>query len=562
MTVQELILLREKEDRVEFKEAKTNFSFAGGEHSDPAKRRKCILGYVVALANEGGGRLIFGITDSYPHQVVGTSFAENETGHLENEIYKRLKIRVKIDQLLDDINRVLVFNIPSRPPGGLLKFEGVPLMRTGDSLRVMSDDEVYRILSEREPDFSAQVCEEMDWNDLDPKAIELLRYHYARKQNNTSFNSLPDRQILSDLELYQNGKFNYATLLLVGSKEAIRKYLPHAQITIEYRSNASLIPYTAREEFQEPIFTALNKIWDYLNQPASNPMLHIRQGPYIFDIPSFNEEVIREATLNAVTHRSYRIQSDTLIKQYPDKIVITSAGGFPPGVTEENMLIVNSTPRNRRLAEVLQKTGLVERSGQGIDKMFYWCLMESKPLPDYSHTDRYQVELRFEAKIMDNAFYVFINEINKNYDLNVFDLIVLDKIRQGASTELDEEVIEKIKNLGLISSQSPADKKYVLCDQYYDIAKQTAYIGGFRTRDLKIISECFDNKEEVFMKDFMNAFDSLLNRDQVRYIISKLEKKKLLLVTKAQKFTRYSLNKEMFNQDISMYAQLVQLVSE
>jgi ATP-dependent DNA helicase RecG len=51
MKIQEIKKLRETEDKVEFKEAKKNFSFAGGNHADPAERRKCVLGYVVALAN-------------------------------------------------------------------------------------------------------------------------------------------------------------------------------------------------------------------------------------------------------------------------------------------------------------------------------------------------------------------------------------------------------------------------------------------------------------------------------------------------------------------------------
>ncbi|MDR1779842.1 MAG: hypothetical protein LBR50_03805 [Tannerella sp.] len=57
MTVQELKRLRETEHRVEFKEAKRDYSFAGSKHVDPADRRRCVLGYVVALANEGGEML-------------------------------------------------------------------------------------------------------------------------------------------------------------------------------------------------------------------------------------------------------------------------------------------------------------------------------------------------------------------------------------------------------------------------------------------------------------------------------------------------------------------------
>ena len=61
------------------------------------------------------------------------------------------------------------------------------------------------------------------------------------------------------------------------------------------------------------------------------------------------------------------IQSDIVIKQYPNMLVITNAGGFPVGVDTDNILSVNSMPRSRRISEVLQKTGLVEKSGQGVD---------------------------------------------------------------------------------------------------------------------------------------------------------------------------------------------------
>jgi len=151
ITVQEIRKLRETEDNVEFKEAKQGFSFAGGKHSDPTERRKCVLGYVVALANENGGLLVLGVKEKQksPHEIVGTSFVEGKIGEIEEEIYKRLSIRVRIDEIFDNEKRILVFNIPPRPIGTPLDFEGVPLMRIGDSLRVMSKDEQFRILSVR-----------------------------------------------------------------------------------------------------------------------------------------------------------------------------------------------------------------------------------------------------------------------------------------------------------------------------------------------------------------------------------------------------------------------------
>ena len=135
-TIEGLKTLREREDHVEFKEAKHNYPFAGGKKSDPRERRHCVLGYVVALANERGGRLVMGMADAYPHEVVGSDFAEGETGALEDEIYLRLSIRVRTEELYETVGknrlRVLVINVPSRPLGRALRFEGVPLMRVGE----------------------------------------------------------------------------------------------------------------------------------------------------------------------------------------------------------------------------------------------------------------------------------------------------------------------------------------------------------------------------------------------------------------------------------------------
>ena len=71
--------------------------------------------------------------------------------------------------------RVLVLSVPSRPVGRLLRFEGVPLMRTGESLRAMSDADIFRILSEQEPDFSAKICEGLTIEDLDKEAIAEMK---------------------------------------------------------------------------------------------------------------------------------------------------------------------------------------------------------------------------------------------------------------------------------------------------------------------------------------------------------------------------------------------------
>lgn len=264
-----------------------------------------------------------------------------------------------------------------------MKFEGVPLMRTGESLREMSDEEMYKILSEQEPDLSAKECNGLTIEDLDTKAIEVMKQRYAEKNDNPAFASVSDEQALIDLDLLVDGKLNYAALVLLGKSKAIKKYMPQNNVVIEYRNDPASIQYDDRIEIQQPLFLAIESIWTYINQPVLNPQVHISEKAYIFDIKLFNKETIREAVLNAIAHRSMIVQNDVVIKQSPTELTITNAGGFPIGVDKSNVLTVNSTPRSKRLAEVLQKTGLVEKSGQGVDKMYTNCIMEAKPLPDF-----------------------------------------------------------------------------------------------------------------------------------------------------------------------------------
>ena len=175
-TIEELRLQRESEDHVEFKKAENGtFSYNGANKAVPKERRKCILGYVVALCNEKGGRLVLGMHDAYPHAVVGTSQSLNAIGVLESEIYKDLGIRPMIYELFDENKkRVLVIEVPPRPTGKLYKFEDVPLMRVGEELKPMDDKTYISIIQEQEPDFSERICDEATFDDLDLEAIEIL----------------------------------------------------------------------------------------------------------------------------------------------------------------------------------------------------------------------------------------------------------------------------------------------------------------------------------------------------------------------------------------------------
>jgi ATP-dependent DNA helicase RecG len=477
-TIAELKTMRESEDHVEFKKGEGgNVSYNGSGKERPKDRRRCILGYVVALCNEGGGRLVIGMHDKYPHKVIGTKQCENAIGELESDIYHDLGIRTCVYELFEDeehkTGRVLVIEVPPRPIGKLFKYEDVPLMRVGEELLLMDDQTYLSIIQEQEPDFSEQICDEATIDDLDPDAIRIMKEQYARKQNNPSFLTISDEQALSDLHLIHEGKVTNAAVLLVGREKSLDRVFPQAKVMLEYRNTENQIDFNNRVQFGQPFFILIDKLWGVINQ--RNGSFPIREGAYIFDIQFFNQDVVRELINNAFAHRDYRKASEIVIKQSPSSLMVINAGGFPNGVTLDNLLKVPSTPRNRLLADVLSKTGIVERSGQGIDKIFLYTLSEGKPLPDYSHSDNFSVTATLFATVKDKAFAMFIQAVQQENDdehkLSVFDVLDLSYLRDGGKRLRDRRQEEKLAQMGLIEKRGKTNATYfILSRRYYELA--------------------------------------------------------------------------------------------
>lgn len=473
LTIEQLRNMRESEDHVEFKRCQQgNLSFNGSDKQKPSDRRKCILGYVVALANANGGYLVLGMEDAFPHKVVGTSQCENALGKLENEIYKALQISVDAYELFDEQNnRVVVVEIPRHPVGKALRFEDVPLWRSGEELIPMPDKVLFSILQETDPDYSQAICEGVTIDDLDKEAIDILKEKYARKQNNPTFTSLSDRQALSDLKLIEGNKVTNAAVLLVGKAEIIQQNFPQAKVQHEFRTTEGQERFDKRLSFVAPFYILIDQLWKAVND--RNGSVPVQEGAYMFDIPFFNEEVIREVINNAFAHRDYRLASEIVIKQYPTKLSVISPGGFPIGVTLENILTVSSTPRNRLLADVLAATGIVERSGQGMDVIFRLTLSEGKQTPDYSKTNDYQVTAILSATVKDPGFALFIKsiqqELPENQKLSVFDVLTFCAIREGKQPK-DKEIAKRLYSMGYLEKRGKTSAiRYILPRRYYEL---------------------------------------------------------------------------------------------
>ncbi len=131
---------RSETQRLEFKEAKTQYDFTK------------LCRYCVALANEGGGTLLFGIADKPPRQVVG-SLAVNDPIGMAEKLFQAVDFRVDIEAVQHPDGRVVVFHIPSRPRGTAYHLDGQYLMRAGEELVPTSEDRLRAIFDEGKPEW-------------------------------------------------------------------------------------------------------------------------------------------------------------------------------------------------------------------------------------------------------------------------------------------------------------------------------------------------------------------------------------------------------------------------
>jgi ATP-dependent DNA helicase RecG len=407
-----------EDEHLEFKEAKNRFDFEE------------LVKYCCALANEGGGRIVLGVTNKQPRRVVGSkAFADFQRTKLG--LLERLRLRIDAWEIAHPDGRVLVFEVPGRPIGMPIQYNGAYWMRGGESLVPMTPDMLKRIFAETQPDFSAEICSGADFGDLDRRSIDLFRDRWAARARRTDLAGFAPEQLLIDADLHLPGKgITYAALILFGTERAMARLLGQAELIFEYRSDPASIPYQQRQEFRRGLLLFHDELWNLID--LRNEVHSLRDGPYRRDIAALNEDAVREAVLNAVCHRDYRLYGPTFVRQSPRRIEIVSPGGFPPDVNPCNVLFRQS-PRNRRLAEALARCGLVERSGQGADRMFQACLTEGKLPPDFSASTPESVCVVLNGAVQDEAFITFLDRITteKQSRFSVVDLVVLDAVHRG-----------------------------------------------------------------------------------------------------------------------------------
>jgi len=493
-------------ERFEFKEAKMRFSF-----DDLAK-------YCCALANEGGGKVVLGVTDRRPRRIVGTkAFPEVES--VRRSLMEKIPLRIDVLEIPHPDGRVLVFDLPTRPLGTALRYDGVYWSRQADSLVPMSDDKLRAIFAETGRDFSAEVCPGAGLEDLDRQAIEDFRRRWIEKSKNDALTGIDPEQLLRDAELLLPNGLAYAALILFGARAALGRFLAQAEVIFEYRSSDASGPAAQRVEYRQGFFSFYDDLWAKVS--LRNDLQHYQDGLFVRDIPTLAERSVREVILNAVSHRAYQLGGSVFIRQYPRRLVVESPGGFPPGITPENILD-RQAPRNRRIAETFARCGLVERSGQGMNLMFEESIRQGKLRPDFVGTDAYQVTLTLHGQVRDPRFVKFFEEIGREIQVgfDVHDFLLLDLVnRQEPVPPGLQPRLRGLADLGVLETLGRGrGTHYLLARRFYVATGQ----GGIYTRRRGLDRE---QNKALLLKHLQDAFPEGCAMAEFQQVVPALDRR-------------------------------------
>ena len=395
-----------------------------------------IVDAVVAFANTIGGTIYLGVEND--GTVTGLHKAHRDYTQLAaciaNKTVPPVSVRV---ELLEEAFPVLAIHVPkcrSIIASSVGKIQRRRIKADGTPENVpMYPFEINTRLSELSLlDFSAQPVPGAGYQDLDPLERERLRRIILSYNSEKYLLELPDDELDKALQLVVTVGDQlvptYTGMLLIGKQEKLREYMPTAESAFLMMNGTEV---STNETFYLPLLSAIERLLDFVN--ARNPEQEMEMGMYRISIPEFDKRAVREAVVNAFSHRDYTRLGRVLVRMDADGLTITNPGGFIEGVTIQNILNVEPHGRNPVLADALKRIGLAERSGRGVDRIYEGSLRYGRDLPDYSETSSTSVTLFIPRGMPDKHLVALISEQQQRTGVPVplNALLALNLLRQA-----------------------------------------------------------------------------------------------------------------------------------
>jgi len=442
--LKELLALPAEIEWVEFKEAKNNFDF------DDLGRYFSALSNEANLKGQPWAWLVFGVKDK-PKQIVGSKYhpGRPHLDSLKEEIANQTGNRLTFEEIHEvgrPEGRVVMFQIPPALRGVSTAWKGHYYGRDNEAIGPLSLHEIEQIRKQAtREDWSAQICNGAALNDLDPKGIAFARQEYKKKHLGlvTEVDGWDDLTFLNKAKVCINGRITRTAIILLGRNESEHYLSPGiARITWVLKDEKGIeIDY---EHFGPPLILAVDQVFSKVRNLTYRYLPDASLFPT--EVTRYDPWVIRECLHNCIAHQNYLQGGKINIVEESGSLLFTNVGEFLPGSVEE--VVARDAPPelypNRFLAEAMVNLNMIDTIGSGIRRMFTKQRQRNFPMPDYDLSEWDRVRVRIIGKVIDEKY---TRMLTTRTDLELWDVIALDKVQKGSPISDEEFRLLKAKKL-------------------------------------------------------------------------------------------------------------------
>lgn len=317
-------------------------------------------------------------------------------------------------------------------------------------------------------DYSALPVPEASWDDLDPLEFERFRRCLRESRGRgeealLNLSHLDLARTLGAIEVRQDRiQVRVLGLLLFGSEDALRHFLPTHEIALQVLSGTEV---KANDFFRWPLLRATDEILQRFRARYREDEL--LAGNQRIGVPHLPEKAFREAVANALIHRDYARLGAVHVQWQDGLVRISNPGGFPEGVRLDNLLVTSPKPRNPLLAEAFKRAGLVERTARGVDTIFEELLRNGHPPPSYARSTAVDVAADLPQAAPDLAFVRFLLAAGAKAPLGLNELLILHALNgqprlavaaAAAVTQLPEAgaagILDRLAAAGVLTAKA------------------------------------------------------------------------------------------------------------
>lgn len=336
------------------------------------------LAWLCGFANAQGGKLYIGLNDD--GNTVGLTQGKKLLEDLPNKIRDALGIIVNINLCDDNGKDYIEIDVPPYPIA--ISCKGAYYYRSGSTNQKLTGAELENFLLKRRGlNWENLPVPQLTLDDLDNDVIETFKLKAVDKGRVDPSVLTESKDIFIEKLHLKNKGFltNAAALLFTKDPE---RWIAGAYVKIGFFETDAELIY--QDEIRGSLLEIVDKIIDllyfkYLKAKISySGIQRIEKYPY-------PQAALREAILNAVTHKSYGCRIPIQISVYDDRLYIGNCGQLPETWTLENLFAKHvSQPFNPDIAHIMYLAGFIESWGRGVEKMCEACKKDGVSLPEYT----------------------------------------------------------------------------------------------------------------------------------------------------------------------------------